>query len=165
MKSIKLMLLSLVAIVFFSSCSNDDEPKGKGSVGLYVGQTTVTSLKGGTFVTDESIYGVSINEETMTAEITIEAAQFAQMMPKMDMVFRGISVATDGEGGYLLTSESLIPEAGGDEYPNRRITDLQGAISVDGSMILAFVCNITMSVQDQEITMPYNVMAELTLLE
>ncbi len=107
---------------------------------IYVGSTGVVDTAFGTnFTTTAPVYQVVIDQATMTAEINIDKAKFAEAMPPMDMKFKGIAVKVT-ESGYELAKDSLVPEIASTPYPAYTITNLTGAASWSTGMDLRFTC-------------------------
>lgn len=97
------------------------------------------------YVNEETTCKIIVNEETSTADIYVNKAQFAIKMPAMNMLFKDVAI-TATENGFTLSNDSLTPFIIGDTgaetpMPNYPITELQGTIN-DDVLQLKFVCSI-----------------------
>ncbi len=110
-------------------------------------QNSETAITGGRlpYSSTSSIYSVKLDETSNTAVLYIYNAQFAEKMPAMNMVFRGITVVPTSLG-YELSCDSLIPAIVGETSetpaPNYEISDVSATIEND-TIKLSFVCTIT----------------------
>ncbi len=129
---------------------------------LYMGETKVTSENSNTpFSSNAQIYQLTIDKE-LTARLKIAGAKFAQAMPALDMVFKGINVEINSGVGYTLNSESLIPEIDDVPYPNYEIANLMGDGVFSNGLNLSFDCNIKrISDSNEVVVTPYAVNATL----
>ena len=129
---------------------------------LYMGETTVTSgSSSNPFTNNTPMYQLTIDKE-LTAQLKIAGAKFAQGMPALDMVFKGIAVGINSGVGYSLNSEKLIPEINDVPYPNYEIANLDGEGVFSTGLNLSFECNIKrISDSNEVIITPYMVNATL----
>lgn len=108
---------------------------------LYASSTGVVN------VTDNSIYNnggalywVRFDAQSMTADIEIDGAKFAEGMPALnDMKFEDIPV-TFYTGGYTLAADALTPSIANVPYPNYAITALSGNGLFASGLDLRFRC-------------------------
>jgi hypothetical protein len=109
---------------------------------VYVDNSTVvtTIATGTTYSPDPNTqYVVTLNPQTKTASLYIDGAQFAQNMQAVQMTFKDINYeyVTDG---YVLNSDSLIPESNSTPYPQYTITSLTGNANLAGPTTIGFTC-------------------------
>ena len=100
-----------------------------------------------------SVYGVRLDAETMTADVEIERAQFAQSMPSQNMKFEDIPVSVYNYG-YEFSCDSVVPVIGKVPYPGYKVTNLVGVVSFVSGMKLVFDCMDKYSVSAQLATSP-----------
>lgn len=108
---------------------------------VFAGTTeTVNNNSQNSFVSTDPIYTVDINPANMTAVLKIAGAKFDPNMPALGvMEFAGLD-ATIVDGGYVLTSASLVPTIAGTPYPRYAITNLRMKAELDGETDLEFTC-------------------------
>lgn len=93
---------------------------------VYFGNTSVINAGNSSqFLTNKPIYKVSLNPETMLANIKIFQAQFADRMPPMDMEFNNIPFEI-AQNGYKFATDELIPMIKGIPFPDYKVTNLSG---------------------------------------
>lgn len=108
---------------------------------LYVASTGVLDVEqGAPYYNNDVLYWVEFDAETMTADIEIDGAKFAEGMPALnDMEFNDIPL-TLYPGGYSLAADALIPTIMDVPYPNYAITNLSGNGAFANGMDLRFKC-------------------------
>lgn len=108
---------------------------------VFAGTTeTVNTGSQSSFVSTEPIYSVDIIPGTMTAVLKITGAKFDPNMPPLGvMEFSDLDV-TIVDGGYILTSASLVPTIAGTPYPRYAVTGLRMEVELDGDSELRFTC-------------------------
>lgn len=118
---------------------------------VYFGSTgVVNSAESTNFTSKTPYYAVTLDANTMTANIDVYNAKFAEKMPAMNMKFSGIPFNVSNLG-YTLACEELIPtikESGVDvPYPNYKITNLSGDALFATGLNLQFNCMGVFTVQ------------------
>lgn len=108
---------------------------------LYVASTGVLDVEqGAPYYNSDMLYWIEFDAETMTADIEIDGAKFAEGMPALnDMEFNDIPL-TLYTGGYSLAADALIPTIMDVPYPNYAITSLLGNGTFANGMDLRFKC-------------------------
>ncbi len=108
---------------------------------LYVASTGVLDVEqGAPYYNSDMLYWIEFDAETMTADIEIDGAKFAEGMPALnDMGFNDIPL-TLYTGGYSLAADALIPTIMDVPYPNYAITSLSGNGTFANGMDLRFKC-------------------------
>ncbi len=101
---------------------------------------TVNSASGSAYVSTETNYVVDIDPRTMTGVLKVNNAAFAAEMPKLGtMEFAGLAV-TIVDGGYILTSDELVPSIAGTPYPRYTVTNLRMKVDLNSGSELEFTC-------------------------
>lgn len=108
---------------------------------LYVASTGVLDVEqSAPYYNSDMLYWIEFDAETMTADIEIDGAKFAEGMPALnDMGFNDIPL-TLYTGGYSLAADALIPTIMDVPYPNYAITSLSGNGTFANGMDLRFKC-------------------------
>lgn len=120
----------------------------------YYGKTSVVNnTTQSLYENTSSVYGVRINPATMTADVDIQQAQFAESMPSQNMKFENIPVSVYNYG-YELSCDSVVPVIGKVPYPGYKVTNLVGAVSFVSGMRLVFDCMDKFGVSAQLTTSP-----------
>jgi len=121
------------------------------------GETTSTSESVEPYKSSYPIYTILLKFDTMTADLRITNASFAQEMPLMQMDFLGIPFKfVDYTGKYVLETEALTPSISGTPYPSFPITELKGEIDPSKGGTITFNCGVRGAL--------YNVSANLDIL-
>lgn len=124
---------------------------------IIAGETTSTAEGVSPFKTDYPIYTILLKFETMTADIRITNAKFAEAMPLMQMDFPNIPfIVSNNSNEVSFNAESLVPTIKGVPYPSFPITELSGKLEPTGKGNLKFNCGVR--------GVTYNVDANLDLL-
>ncbi len=101
---------------------------------------TVNSASGSAYVSTETNYVVDIDPRTMIGVLKVNNAAFAAEMPKLGtMEFAGLAV-TIVDGGYILTSDELVPSIAGTPYPRYTVTNLRMKVDLNSGSELEFTC-------------------------
>ncbi len=101
---------------------------------------TVNSASGSAYVSTETNYVVDIDTRTMIGVLKVNNAAFAAEMPKLGtMEFAGLAV-TIVDGGYILTSDELVPSIAGTPYPRYTVTNLRMKVDLNSGSELEFTC-------------------------
>lgn len=111
---------------------------------IVAGGTTVVTGGPGRFTSNETTYNIYIDIESGKARLTVRNAKFAQNMPAVgDMVFADLDITYEDEGGYHLSSRSLVPTIGGVPYPSFAISNFYADVDLEsmGDVDISFQCN------------------------
>lgn len=124
---------------------------------VIAGETTSTAEGLEPFKSDYPIYTILLKYETMTADIRITNAKFAQGMPLMQMDFPNVTFSVQNNtNSILFSAESLVPSIKGVPFPSFPITELTGTLDAKGKGTLNFNCGVR--------GVTYNVNAVLDIL-
>lgn len=94
------------------------------------------------FTSEKTSYIVYLDKETSTATIKILNAQFAQMMPAMDILLKNIPF-TSNANGFTISAEDITPnlaDSAQTPFPSYPIQHFEATIT-DGTISVNFNCN------------------------
>lgn len=148
------MIMAVVSLVAFSSCSNDDEPQGtaaaKEIAGTYVGDMSVTVSTSESVAEDLTFVVTATDDETVT--ITTPAFGSAPMaMPSVDI--SGVKVSgSDGKCTLADTPFDFTTDAGKQCIGTIHGSYSNGVINIEysmkyGNMPFNMVCKFVASKQ------------------
>lgn len=104
---------------------------------------TVSSAEGvDTFISKYPIYTILLKFDTMTADIRITNANFAQAMPMMQMDFPDVPFTFAWGNTIQLEAEALVPTIKGVPYPSFPITKLSGTVKPSEGATMQFNCGV-----------------------
>jgi hypothetical protein len=144
----KQFLFSALALTLgFSviSCSDPDEDNGEQNnpdetnQELFVGQLTVEPLSEHPFVMDSVSISMAVNDSTGTMTMVMYKVRFSPSMPiTLDMTVTGID-AESNQGVFILSADSIVPQALGGPFPAYTISNLNGVMT-DDSLHVSMNC-------------------------
>lgn len=134
MKKILFVLAALAAVMV--SCDkqepeteNQEEVIVKNDTVFYTG-TLIANASSGDCQTPDTRISINPSDKADSASITIFKAKLAQRMPAMDIIIPGITIQKNGNV-TLLSSETSVPLAMGNPFPNYTVTEFEGEILND----------------------------------
>ena len=92
--------------------------------------TLIANASSGDCETPDTRISINPSDKADSVSITIFKAKLAQRMPAMDIIIPGITVAKNGNV-TLLSSETSVPLAMGNPFPNYTVTEFEGEIVND----------------------------------
>ena len=92
--------------------------------------TLIANASSGDCETPDTRISINPSDKADSVSITIFKAKLAQRMPAMDIIIPGITVAKNGNV-TLLSSETSVPLAMGNPFPNYTVTEFDGEIVND----------------------------------
>ena len=134
MKKILFAMAALAAVMV--SCDkqetgieNQEEIVVSNDTVFYKG-TLIANASSGDCETPDTRISINPSDKADSVSITIFKAKLAQRMPAMDIIIPGITVAKNGNV-TLLSSETSVPLAMGNPFPNYTVTEFEGEIVND----------------------------------
>lgn len=134
MKKILFVMAALAAVMV--SCDkqetgieNQEEIVVSNDTVFYKG-TLIANASSGDCETPDTRISINPSDKADSVSITIFKAKLAQRMPAMDIIIPGITVAKNGNV-TLLSSETSVPLAMGNPFPNYTVTEFEGEIVND----------------------------------
>ncbi|MBR5159077.1 MAG: hypothetical protein IKW84_05795 [Bacteroidaceae bacterium] len=134
MKKILFVMAALAAVMV--SCDkqeteieNQQEIVVSNDTVFYNG-TLIANASSGDCQTPDTRISINPSDKADSISITIFKAKLAQRMPAMDIIIPGITVAKNGDV-TLLSSETSVPLAMGNPFPNYTVTEFEGEIVND----------------------------------
>ena len=134
MKKILFAMAALAAVMV--SCDkqetgieNQEEIVVSNDTVFYKG-TLIANASSGDCETPDTRISINPSDKADSVSITIFKAKLAQRMPAMDIILPGITVAKNGNV-TLLSSETSVPLAMGNPFPNYTVTEFEGEIVND----------------------------------
>lgn len=134
MKKILFVMAALAAVMV--SCDkqeteieNQQEIVVSNDTVFYNG-TLIANASSGDCQTPDTRISINPSDKADSTSITIFKAKLAQRMPAMDIIIPGITVAKNGDV-TLLSSETSVPLAMGNPFPNYTVTEFEGEIVND----------------------------------
>ena len=134
MKKILFAMAALAAVMV--SCDkqetgieNQEEIVVSNDTVFYKG-TLIANASSGDCETPDTRISINPSDKADSVSITIFKAKLAQRMPAMDIIIPGITVAKNGNV-TLLSSETSVPLAMGNPFPNYTVTEFDGEIVND----------------------------------
>lgn len=134
MKKILFVLAALAAVMV--SCDkqepeteNQEEVIVKNDTVFYTG-TLIANASSGDCQTPDTRISINPSDKADSVSITIFKAKLAQRMPAMDIIIPGITIQKNGNV-TLLSSETSVPLAMGNPFPNYTVTEFEGEIVND----------------------------------
>ena len=124
MKTIKSLLLSLVATVFMVSCS--DDPEGPSSTQYYGDcfHHVYNVMSGSYKIYDAPRYEFKFDYSDITVDIKIENVKFADAMPEISMSLEDLKWNMNN-GFKVVSASNVIPKVDGVEMPDYTISSLK----------------------------------------
>ena len=134
MKKILFVMAALAAVMV--SCDkqeteieNQEEIVVSNDTVFYNG-TLIANASSGDCQTPDTRISINPSDKADSISITIFKAKLAQRMPAMDIIIPGITVVKNGNV-TLLSSETSVPLAMGNPFPNYTVTEFEGEIVND----------------------------------
>ena len=134
MKKILFVLAALAAVMV--SCDkqetgmeNQEKIVVSNDTVFYKG-TLIANASSGDCQTPDTRISINPSDKADSISITIFKAKLAQRMPAMDIIIPGITVVKNGNV-TLLSSETSVPLAMGNPFPNYTVTEFEGEIVND----------------------------------
>ena len=134
MKKILFVLAALAAVMV--SCDkqetgmeNQEKIVVSNDTVFYKG-TLIANASSGDCQTPDTKISINPSDKADSTSITIFKAKLANRMPAMDITIPGITVQKNGNV-TLLSSETSVPLAMGNPFPNYTVTEFEGEIVND----------------------------------
>ena len=134
MKKILFVLAALAAVMV--SCDkqetgmeNQEKIVVSNDTVFYKG-TLIANASSGDCQTPDTRISINPSDKADSVSVTIFKAKLAQRMPAMDITIPGITVQKNGNV-TLISTESSVPLAMGNPFPNYTVTEFEGEIVND----------------------------------
>jgi hypothetical protein len=136
MKKTVLILAAMAAVLV--SCDNEETDNIKqeedvvtvNSDSVFYSGTLLANASSGDCQTPDTRISINPSDKADSTSITIFKAKLAQRMPAMDITIPGITVQKNGNV-TLISTESSVPLAMGNPFPNYTVTEFEGEILND----------------------------------
>ena len=136
MKKTVMILAAMAAVLVSCDKAETDDVKQEevietvSSDTVFYSGTLLANASSGDCQTPNTRISINPSDKADSTSITIFKAKLAQRMPAMDIIIPGITVAKNGNV-TLLSSETSVPLAMGNPFPNYTVTEFEGEIVND----------------------------------
>ncbi len=136
MKKTVFILAAMAAVLV--SCDNEETDNIKqeedvvtvNSDSVFYSGTLLANASSGDCQTPDTKISINPSDKADSTSITIFKAKLANRMPAMDITIPGITVQKNGNV-TLISTESSVPLAMGNPFPNYTVTEFEGEILND----------------------------------
>lgn len=104
---------------------------------------TVSQAANPAFTTEEPLYGVALNSETMKAGVYIGNAQFMEQMPAQNISLADLPLVINNNS-FSIHATDVVPKIGTTPYPNYVMKEFDFNAQFSGSASCRFVCSDAM---------------------
>ena len=136
MKKTVMILAAMAAVLVSCDKAETDDVKQEevietvSSDTVFYSGTLLANASSGDCQTPDTKISINPSDKADSTSITIFKAKLAQRMPAMDIIIPGITVQKNGNV-TLLSSETSVPLAMGNPFPNYTVTEFEGEIVND----------------------------------
>lgn len=136
MKKTVMILAAMAAVLVSCDKAETDDVKQEevietvSSDTVFYSGTLLANASSGDCQTPDTKISINPSDKADSTSITIFKAKLANRMPAMDITIPGITVQKNGNV-TLLSSETSVPLAMGNPFPNYTVTEFEGEIVND----------------------------------
>jgi len=136
MKKTVLILAAMAAVLVSCDKAETDDVKQEevietvSSDTVFYSGTLLANASSGDCQTPDTKISINPSDKADSTSITIFKAKLANRMPAMDITIPGITVQKNGNV-TLISTESSVPLAMGNPFPNYTVTEFEGEILND----------------------------------